>query len=217
MQPEENEKPELLRTGCDGQNGETTKFVESSQEFGEPSNTASKWKYPSEPLSTTPTSVIIASISDAGVTSKAGFHTSIPGAAMRIVSIFKGPVASSSTGPLIFVTSEAGRSSMTISSPDLVSRSIVVRGAATRNFTPWCFARTAKPYVPILFAVSPLAATRSAPTTIANISLFLLARSAAAIESVISVDGILSCTNSNAVSRAPWLYGLVSVQYARPR
>lgn len=42
MQPEENEKPELLRTGCDGQNGETTKFVESSQEFGEPSNTASK-------------------------------------------------------------------------------------------------------------------------------------------------------------------------------
>lgn len=43
MQREENEKPELSRTGCDGQNGETTKLVElSSQEFGEPSNTASK-------------------------------------------------------------------------------------------------------------------------------------------------------------------------------
>jgi hypothetical protein len=35
---------------------------------------------------------------------------------------------------------------------------------------------------------------------------------AADMESVIKVDGILSCISSYAVSLEPWLYGLVSVQ-----
>ncbi|MBS1269578.1 MAG: hypothetical protein MAG794_00529 [Gammaproteobacteria bacterium] len=41
---------------------------------------------------------------------------------------------------------------------------MVLLGAATMNFTPWCRALTASEYVPILFTTSPLAVIRSAPT-----------------------------------------------------
>ncbi|KAG5288380.1 hypothetical protein I7I50_01627 [Histoplasma capsulatum G186AR] len=128
----------------------------------------SRWNTPLPSFSTTPTSVIIPSTSAAGVTSNAGFHTPIPSAATVIVSIAPSPFPSSPTrGPRIFVTSFSGRSSITISAPVFVFISMVVRGAATRNLTPWYFASTARPYVPILLAVSPLAATRSAPTIMA--------------------------------------------------
>ena len=59
--------------------------------------------------------------------------------------------------------------------------------------------------MPILLAVSPLAATLSAPTTTA--STLPAAISEAAAESAMSVPGRLSWTNSYAVKRAP-----VSVQ-----
>ncbi|QSS57398.1 hypothetical protein I7I53_11557 [Histoplasma capsulatum var. duboisii H88] len=130
----------------------------------------SRWNTPLPSFSTTPTSVIIPSTSAAGVTSNAGFHTPIPSAATVIVSIAPSPFpfpSSPTRGPRILVTSFSGRSSITISAPVFVFISMVVRGAATRNLTPWYFASTARPYVPILLAVSPLAATRSAPTIMA--------------------------------------------------
>jgi len=67
-----------------------------------------------------------------------------------------------------------------------------------------------------LLAVSPFAATLSAPTTMAEMrsELPFKRRRAAAIESVTRVAGILSWTSSNAVSLDPWLYGRVSVQKA---
>lgn len=66
-------------------------------------------------------------------------------------------------------------------------------------------------YVPILLAVSPLAVTLSAPTTAAEILReFIKAETAL---SHINVAGIFSCNNSYAVNLAPWLNGLVSVQY----
>ena len=95
----------------------------------------SKWNSPSDPFCVTPTSVAIPSISAAGVTSNAGFQTSIPSAAMHTVSIVLMLEEREIVGPRIRVTSAAGRSSMMISSPDLVRRSMDVRGAATRNLT----------------------------------------------------------------------------------
>ena len=70
----------------------------------------------------TPLSVMIPSMSDPGVTSKLGFHTSIPSAATRV--------------PNECVTSVDGRSSMTMSAPVAVFASSVVDGAATKNGTP---------------------------------------------------------------------------------
>lgn len=59
--------------------------------------------------------------------------------------------------------------------------------------------------MPILFAVSPFAATLSAPTTMAAIlSVGPLSLSRAeAMESVTRVAGMLSWTSSKAVSREP--------------
>lgn len=96
------------------------------------------------------------------------------------------------------VTSVDLRSSIVISAPVGVVRSIVVRGAATTNLIFWNLARHARPYVPILFAVSPFAATRSAPTMMQEMfsDSRLRPRSAPAMESVIKVEGILSCKSS---------------------
>lgn len=56
----------------------------------------------------------------AGVTSKAGFHTEIPGAA-----------TGSPSPPCVFNNSLGDRSSMTISCPEESDKSTEVRGAAT--------------------------------------------------------------------------------------
>ena len=132
---------------------------------------------------------MLPAMSAAGVTSKDGFQTSMPSAATRF--------------PSTCVISDAGLSSMTMSAPFPVDGSKVLSGAATKNGTLWYLAETARLYVPILLAVSPLSATRSAPTTTA--STFPLAMSAAAAESQMRVPGIFSKAISYAVSRAPWL------------
>ena len=86
-----------------------------------------------------------------GVTSNAGFSTVVPvGATCR---------------PNMCVTSADARCSMGIWSPEASVRSSVEIGAATKNGTPFSFARTATEYVPTLLATSPFAAIRSAPTT----------------------------------------------------
>jgi hypothetical protein len=54
---------------------------------------------------------------------------------------------------------------MTHADPSTTSRSTVEMGATTTKGTPCRAASTAALYVPILFAVSPFAAMRSAPTT----------------------------------------------------
>lgn len=63
---------------------------------------------------------MIPAISSAGVTSKAGFQTEIPGAAMR-----------SPSPPCVCSNSFGDLSSITISFPDESERSTEVRGAAT--------------------------------------------------------------------------------------
>ena len=62
--------------------------------------------------------------------------------------------------------------------------------------------------MPILFAVSPLAAIRSAPVKIASTSPRAIIRPAA--ESAITVCGIPASSSSQAVRRAPWSNGRVS-------
>ena len=62
--------------------------------------------------------------------------------------------------------------------------------------------------MPILFAVSPFRAIRSAPVMTA--STFRSAMSQAAVESVMSVAEMSSCWSSQAVRRAPWSSGRVS-------
>mmetsp|Transcript_6742 Transcript_6742/g.16586 ORF Transcript_6742/g.16586 Transcript_6742/m.16586 type:complete len:203 (-) Transcript_6742:497-1105(-) len=127
----------------------------------------------------------------AGVTSNAGFQQFMPFGAFPLS-----------------ITSPAGRSSISILSPPSNSTSNVVKGLATKNSTPISLATIARLNVPILLAVSPFAQTRSAPTTQASAPWLL--RYDAAIESHISVPFIFSVTISYAVSRDPWLYGLVS-------
>jgi len=65
--------------------------------------------------------------------------------------------------------------------------------------------------VPILFAVSPLAAMRSAPTT-THCTAPLFIRCAAA-ESAISFAGMPSRVSSHIVRRAPCCHGRVSPAY----
>lgn len=69
------------------------------------------------------------SIRLAGVTSKAGFHVPMPGAARGC--------------PKMCVSSAPGRCSMTISSPVARFVSTDFSGAATKNGTPWYFAAMA--------------------------------------------------------------------------
>src|SRR5262249_45740004 len=76
---------------------------------------------------------------------------------------------------------------------------------------PCSFASTATVYVPILLATSPLAAMRSAPTTIAPILPCRII--APAMLSEITVVGMLSFINSQAVRREPWRNGRVSSAY----
>src|SRR2546425_6743996 len=66
--------------------------------------------------------------------------------------------------PATVFTSSGERCSMGIPSPSASEGSMVDEGAAQYSGTPWWRASTAREYVPILFAKSPLAAMRSAPT-----------------------------------------------------
>src|SRR6266705_35680 len=77
------------------------------------------------------------------------------------------------------------------------------------------WASTARPYVPILFATSPFAAMRSAPT-ITTSTFPRLMRWPAEL-SVMSVTGILSRISSQAVRRAPCRYGRVSLAITETR
>ena len=97
---------------------------------------------------------MIAVISSAGVTSKAGLKNSTPsGAVWRAEAV--GDFAPS-------------RCSIGICAPVASDRSMVLVGAATKNGMRKCRARIATPSVPILLATSPLAAMRSAPTMTAS-------------------------------------------------
>jgi hypothetical protein len=86
-------------------------------------------------LTTTPFSVTIALISDAGVTSNDAFHTPIPWAAVLTVRYSPRLISDDlyTTGPRIVTSSWAGLSSMIISSPEDVDKSTDVVGAATRK------------------------------------------------------------------------------------
>ena len=68
--------------------------------------------------------------------------------------------------------------------------------------------------MPILFATSPLAAIRSAPTTTRSTSPAAISEPAA--ESAITEYGIPNCSSSHAVSRAPWSSGRVSFTQTCP-
>ena len=61
------------------------------------------------------------------------------------------------------VTSDPSRSSISISSPEAVDRSTVDDGAATTKGMPAAWQARATETDPILFAVSPFRAMRSAP------------------------------------------------------
>ena len=117
----------------------------------------------------TPASVTIAAISSAGVTSKAGLR-----AAKRVV------------------TSAPARSSIGISAP-VGRRRIERRGRRDDVERDAVMARRAPraPYVPILFAVSPFAAMRSAPVTTMSTSPAAISDAAAA--SAITACGMPSC------------------------
>lgn len=142
-----------------------------------------------------PRSVAKASISVAGVTSKAGLYTSTPGGAQRTPP--KPP------------TSDASLNSIGMFRPAGVLGSKVLRGAATRKGTPCRAATDASPYVPTLLAVSPLAAIRSAPVMTAP--TWPDANSDATAVSGSSVVGMPSRVSSQVVRRAPWSNGRVSV------
>ena len=92
--------------------------------------------------------------------------------------------------------------------PSGVERSSVEVGAATITGMPCSRASTASPYVPILLAVSPFAAMRSAPTTTWDTAPEAII--VAAMLSVMSVCGMPSRASSQAVRRAPWSSGRVS-------
>ena len=100
------------------------------------------------------------------------------------------------------------RSSIGIDAPSGVERSTVVVGAATTNGTPCARHASARPYVPILFATSPFAAMRSAPTTTAWTRPPLINEAAAT--SGRSLTSSPSCVSSHAVRREPWRNGRVS-------
>ena len=68
------------------------------------------------------------------------------------------------------MTSSAPRSSTSIAAPSGVAGSTVVSGATTRNGTPAWRAASASEKLPTLFAVSPLAAIRSAPMSTTSAS-----------------------------------------------
>src|SRR5665648_1304496 len=76
---------------------------------------------------------------------------------------------------------------------------------------PWACANTATEYVPILFAVSPFAAIRSAPTI--TRSTLPCCIKYPAILSAINVTGIFSRRSSREVRRAPCNKGRVSSAY----
>src|SRR6266496_4084785 len=99
-------------------------------------------------------SVTTAVTSSAGVMSKAGLKPRAPSGAIR-------------TSPMDS-TSSCDLSSIVTASPLGVSASTVDSGAATTKGTPPRAAASASGNVPTLLTTSPLAATRSAPTTTAS-------------------------------------------------
>src|SRR6266511_1690687 len=137
-----------------------------------------------------PCSVTIAAMSSPGVTSKAGLR-----AGKRAV------------------ISSGARTSIGISAPLAVDRSTVDVGATTYRGIRWCAPSTASEYVPILFAVSPLAAIRSAPVTTQSTSRAAISEAAA--ESAITVCGMPAASSSQAVSREPCSRGRVSSTQTR--
>ena len=138
---------------------------------------------------TTPFSVMMPAMSSPGVTSKEGFHT---------VYAFGGDAGPERVGDL------GGRAILDDDVGAALRGGIEVEmGAATKKGTPWCLHETARLWVPILLAVSPLSATRSAPTTTASTLPWDMRLAAA--ESQMSVPGIFSKAISYAVRRAPWL------------
>ena len=86
-------------------------------------------------------------------------------------------------------------------------------GATTYRGIPWDRASTAREYVPILFAVSPFAAIRSAPVTTRSTSPAAI--NDAAAESAITVCGTSAASSSQAVSLAPCSSGRVSSTQTR--
>ena len=139
-------------------------------------------------------SVTIAVTRSAGVTSKARFNARAP----------RGAVAT----PPSASTSSSSRTSISMPSPDSVAGSSVDSGAATTNGTPARAAASASGYVPILLAVSPLAAIRSAPTT--TTSARPRAITVGPAESTTIWWSIPSSVSSNAVKRDPCRSGRVS-------
>ena len=89
-----------------------------------------------------------------------------------------------------------------------IALEVLLVGAATKNGTDAACAARASGYVPILLAVSPLRAIRSAPTTTQPIRP--LASREAAATSGSRVTGMPSCKSSQAVSLEPWSQGRVS-------
>lgn len=110
--------------------------------------------------------------------------------------------------PEICLTSSGSRSSIGISAPHLTFVSNVDKGAVTKNGMSKAFAKIARPYVPILFAVSPFFAIRSAQSdNSGNLFSFIVW---AAMLSVIRVTSMPPCISSQAVRREPCRTGLVS-------
>ena len=138
------------------------------------------------------------------MTSKAGLAAAVP----------SGAVAT----PASDTTSSVPRSSMAMPAPSGVAASTVDSGATTMNGTPAWRAPSASENVPILLAVSPLAATRSAPVSTTSASP--LASMNGPAESTSRRWGAPIRSSSQAVRRAPCSRGLVSrasASASRPR
>jgi len=99
------------------------------------------------------------------------------------------------------VTSLSALNSISISSPLASDLSIVDSGATTRNEMPDSLAATATPSDPILFALSPFLAIRSAPINTASISPEKRALAAAPSGRIRYL--IPASLNSQAVKREP--------------
>ena len=102
-------------------------------------------------------------------------------------------------------TSAPSRISMWIWEPSAVARSTVDHGAATTNGMPASRAASARLTDPILLAVSPLRAIRSAPMSTASTRPRRIVDAAA--PSAWTTYGICSWASSQAVSRAPGAAG----------
>mmetsp|Transcript_31394 Transcript_31394/g.77796 ORF Transcript_31394/g.77796 Transcript_31394/m.77796 type:complete len:246 (+) Transcript_31394:793-1530(+) len=145
-----------------------------------------------------PSSVMMPVRKRAGVTSKAGLNTCVPSGAIDAP-----PLTRSISSELL--------SSMTMSWPVGMVRSMVEVGTHAYTGMPCACAAIARLNVPILLATSPLAATLSAPKTTASTLPWYMRRPLA--PSTIRWWGILLSRNSQHVNLAPCSRGLVSSTY----